>query len=568
MRQGMAPRLALILALLAVLASGLTGYYAYDTSRRLLMDSAEQNLLTATQVLGQRLAASLGETAKDAGLLAHMAQSPEVSEPAMVQASRSLLEAHPEYFQVRFIDARQHGLERIRLDRDGPNITQVTGFELQEKGHKLYVSQALRLEPGQVYLSKIFINKEGGAHSGFERPTLIVATPVAGPRGRVEKLLVINVDLETLFDEIRQEVPPDFEVYLTNEWGDFLIHPDPGKTFGFERGLRFLGQDSFAPMAAIVAGEMESVVVKTAQIGEGKESRKVVAAFHKLQPREFASQRFFILGMSQPLANVLKDNQVLRDNIIHIVLVFSLFSLLLAWLVSRAVTRPLAHILARVRNFAAGREVEPLPMQRRDEIGQLAQGIQDMQLQINQQLEALERNHEAMAYLAHHDALTGLPNRVTFFDRLEVALTQARRQGRQLAVLFVDLDRFKDVNDRYGHQVGDQLLQAVARRLQSGLRESDTAARLAGDEFVVLLTPVLDRNDVLVVADKLLQRFQAPLGLDELVLPIRVSIGISFFPDHGITPQALLEAADVAMYRSKNAGRNTWSVAGEAQPPA
>lgn len=567
MKVGMAPRLALILALLAVLASGLTGYYAYDTSRRLLVDSAEKNLLTATQVLGQRFMAALGGTAKDARLLASMARMPEPDEEALVQTAHSLLEAHPEYFQVRLIDARQHGLERIRLDRDGPRITRVSGLDLQEKSHKLYVSQALRLAPEQIYLSKIFINREGGAHSGFERPTLIIAAPVPGRQGNIEQLAVINVDLETLFEAMRLELPVDFKIYLTNEWGDFLIHPDPGKTFGFERGQRFLVQDSFAPAAAIVAGEVDSVVVNTAQLQGGELPREVVAAFHKLQPTEFASQRFFILGLSEPLEYVLQDNRVLRDNIVRIVLIFSLLALLLAWLVSRAVTRPLADILAGVRDFSGGRPPAPLPLQRRDEIGQLAQGVQDMQLQINRQLEALERNHQAMAYLAQHDALTGLPNRVTFFDRLQMALAQAKRQGRKLAVLFVDLDRFKEVNDQYGHQVGDQLLQAVARRLQSGVRESDTAARLAGDEFVVLLSPLHGREEAVAVAEKLLQRFQAPLELEDLSLPIRVSIGISLFPEHGSTAQALVEAADVAMYQSKNAGRNTCSVAGEKTPP-
>ena len=186
MKIGMAPRLALILALLAVLASGLTGYYAYDTSRRLLVDSAEKNLLTATQVLGQRLMVALGDAAKDARLLASMAQAvPARNEAALVPTAHALLETHPEYFQVRLIDTRLHGLERIRLDRDGPRITHVSGPELQEKGHKIYVSQAMRLAAGQVYLSKIFINRESGAHSGFERPSVIVAAPVPGHQGDI-----------------------------------------------------------------------------------------------------------------------------------------------------------------------------------------------------------------------------------------------------------------------------------------------------------------------------------------------------------------------------------------------
>ena len=568
MQIGIAPRLALVLAVFAVLASGLTGYYAYDTSRRLLVERAEKNLLTATQVLGQRLVVALGNAAKDARLLASQAGRESGGEEVLARAALALLQVHPEYFQVRLIDGRQHGLERLRLDRDGQRITRVQGLELQEKAHQLYVSQTLRLTPGQVYLSRIFINRETGAHAGFERPTLIVATPVPLADGvsHSGRLAVINIDLETLFRDMRMELPTDLKVYLTNEWGDFLIHPDPTQTFGFDQGRRVLLQEHFPDARPIVAGELDSVVVSS---GEGAQGG-LVAAFHRVQPPDFASQRFFIMGLAEPLDYVLREARLLADNMWRIVLSFSFLALLLAWLVSRAVTRPLEQILLAVRRFAAGDSggSAPLPVQRRDEVGLLARGVEDMQSQIRSQVEALEESRQAMAHLAHHDALTGLPNRVTFFDRLEHAMAQARRQGRKLAVLFLDLDHFKEVNDQYGHQVGDQLLQAVARRIQTGVRESDTAARLSGDEFVVLLNPVHNGEEARLVAEKLLQRFRELLELEELALPVQVSIGISLFPDHGVSAQALVDAADGAMYRSKSAGRDTCSMAEPASPPA
>lgn len=565
MKLGMAPRLALVLALLAVLASGLTGYYAYTTSRRLLIDSAEKSLLTATQVLGERFVTALGGAAGDARLLARLAESQVADAASLAATAHALLATHPEYFQVRLIDAEPHGRERIRVDRDGAGLTEVRGLDLQEKGHKFYVSQALRLGAQQVYLSRVFINRELGAHAGFERPTVIVAAPVPGARGENVGLAVINVDLETLFDAMREQLPREYRVYLANEWGDFLIHPDAGKTFGFERGRRFLLQDDFPGAAALVAGELEQVVGQAWTSGpadaDRPEAATVLAAWQRLQPQEFASQRFFILGLTEPLAAVLRDNRELSRQIVGIVLVFSGLALLLAWLFSRAMTRPLADILGAVRGFASGAPAPALPLRRRDEIGQLARGVHDMQAQISTQLETLEMNRQAMAYLAQHDALTGLPNRATCLDRLQVAIAQAQRQGHRLAVLFVDLDRFKEVNDCYGHQVGDRLLQAVAERLRASVRASDTAARLSGDEFVLLLGPVHGRDEVLAIAEKLLARFQAPVVLDGFVLPIQVSIGISLFPEHGHTARALLEAADAAMYVSKGAGRNAWSVA-------
>lgn len=565
MRIGIAPKLALVLAIFAVLASGLTAYYAYDTSRQLLVDRAEKNLLTATQVLGQRLVVALANAAKDVRLLADQAGMADSSDEQLARTALSLFRVHPEYFQIRLIDGHAHGLEKVRLDRSGEQIRRVRGLDLQEKSHQLYVSQTLRLQPGQVYLSRIFINHETGAHAGFERPTLILATPVPLAPGQPAdgRLVVINIDLETLFADLQAELPLDFRVYLTNEWGDYLIHPDPAQTFGFERGRRVLVQEQFPAVQPLVSGELSDTVINTADLRQKAPSRDLVAAFHRVQPLDFATQRFFILGLAEPLDYVLGEARTLQANMWRMVLSFSLLALLLAWLVSRAVTRPLEQILHAVRRFAAGDHgARPvLPIGRRDEVGTLARGVEDMQAQIRTQVAALEESRQAMAYQAHHDALTGLPNRVTFQDRLTAALAQARRQSSKLGLLFVDLDHFKEVNDQYGHQIGDQLLQTVARRLQTGVRESDTAARLSGDEFVVLLNPVHDAAEALQVAEKLLQRFQEPVQLDTLFLPVQVSIGVSLFPDHGADAETLMEAADAAMYESKAAGRNSCSLA-------
>ena len=161
-------------------------------------------------------------------------------------------------------------------------------------------------------------------------------------------------------------------------------------------------------------------------------------------------------------------------------------------------------------------------------------------------------------HLAHHDALTDLPNRTLLNDRLGVAMEHARRSGQPLALLFIDLDRFKYVNDTLGHPLGDRLLQAVAQRLHAVLREGDTLARLGGDEFVVLVEGITGPAGAEQVARKLLQTLQQPVVLDEHELFVGGSIGISLFPQDGDTIEALVRCADAAMYRAKDAGRNTF----------
>ncbi|HXB97858.1 MAG TPA: EAL domain-containing protein [bacterium] len=162
---------------------------------------------------------------------------------------------------------------------------------------------------------------------------------------------------------------------------------------------------------------------------------------------------------------------------------------------------------------------------------------------------------EVVRRQAWYDALTGLPNRILFLDRLEHALSQARRSGRRLAVLFLDLDRFKLVNDSLGHAAGDQLLQQVAGRLQGLLRKSDTVARLGGDEFTVLLEDAALEADAMAVGRKLVALLSEPFTVMGQEVHIGTSVGAAFFPDHASDGERLIKLADMAMYRAKDSGR-------------
>jgi len=161
-------------------------------------------------------------------------------------------------------------------------------------------------------------------------------------------------------------------------------------------------------------------------------------------------------------------------------------------------------------------------------------------------------------HLAHHDVLTDLPNRILLQDRLSQAIELARRQGTQLAVMFMDLDQFKHINDSLGHAVGDQLIQSVAQRLVGCVRQSDTISRQGGDEFVLLLPHIEHAEDAALSAQKILAAFALPHHIDPHDLHISVSIGISIYPDDGKDAETLIKSADTAMYHAKESGRNTY----------
>lgn len=168
------------------------------------------------------------------------------------------------------------------------------------------------------------------------------------------------------------------------------------------------------------------------------------------------------------------------------------------------------------------------------------------------------RAEKRLAQLASFDALTGLINRPTFVHRLGRAITRARRTSMQVAVLFVDLDGFKPINDAFGHAVGDELLKLVAARLGSALRASDTVARLGGDEFAIILENIIDSRDAARIAGKILEAIKAPSMTVGRETSLSASVGIALFPSCGWEPSALLRHADAAMYRAKQAGAGSY----------
>ncbi|MCU7845624.1 MAG: EAL domain-containing protein [Candidatus Thiodiazotropha sp. (ex Monitilora ramsayi)] len=171
---------------------------------------------------------------------------------------------------------------------------------------------------------------------------------------------------------------------------------------------------------------------------------------------------------------------------------------------------------------------------------------------------SIKRSEEELDHLAHHDPLTDLPNRLLFNSRLEQAIKHAKRNQSIFSILFIDLDRFKNINDSLGHKAGDDLLQQLAKRIQESIRLDDTVARISGDEFVVLLEDIGSAENTAVTVEKIMAVFNTPFLLDGHEIHITASIGISLFPVNGENVTTLLRNADTAMYRAKSDGRNTY----------
>jgi diguanylate cyclase (GGDEF)-like protein/PAS domain S-box-containing protein len=185
-----------------------------------------------------------------------------------------------------------------------------------------------------------------------------------------------------------------------------------------------------------------------------------------------------------------------------------------------------------------------------------ADGLTSHYISVITDISTIKETQSRLDFLAHHDALTGLPNRLLFGDRLRHAIERARREGHTVALLFIDLDRFKNVNDSLGHQVGDLLLVEAASRLRGLVRQADTVARLGGDEFVILLEDGATHDAAAKLAEKAVEACKQPFVVSSMNLHIGCSIGITVYPEDGADDVALLRNADTAMYRAKDAGRD------------
>lgn len=227
------------------------------------------------------------------------------------------------------------------------------------------------------------------------------------------------------------------------------------------------------------------------------------------------------------------------------------------------ITRPLrglasvAHAARRERSF--DRRVPEAPIAELNELGNDFNALLD---ELEVWHSHLQSENQTLAHQASHDSLTGLPNRAFFEGRLSRSVRNAARQQDHLAVLFLDSDHFKQINDTLGHAVGDEVLISVAERVRAQLREQDLVARLGGDEFAVLLTPLHTRKDAEHIAEKIVASMRLPVHLDSgRSVSTSLSVGIAYYPDDGADPASLLNAADAAMYQAKRERRGHWQVA-------
>ncbi|MCZ4324052.1 GGDEF domain-containing protein [Pseudomonas anguilliseptica] len=553
MKLSLGNKLTVLLCLFGLLLSGLASYYSLSSSKQILVAAAKRDLLVANQVLGRNLQISLENFANDLKVLSTQSQPVDVLEDTprsnreaveLTQLFTSMLNAHPEYQRIRLIEAKNHGLERINVDPQGP----VSGNALHEKGHFPYVFKTLKLVPGQQFFSEIAPSRL----DPDKALTLHLASPIWKNDQQVLGLIVLSIDVKKLFSRLQREIPDYYQLFLANSQGELLLNPERNTSQGRDQGPSVMIQSQLPELLALLEGQSTNML---SILPAKREQPTRLAAFTSVSIE--AESNHLLLGLAVPEEHILQASRELDQRLVQIIVALSLITLLLSLWLARKMIRPLNQIGLAIAHFSKNLSLQPLPIERGDELGKLARDIRAMQEKILAQIIELNTNQQELQHMAHNDPLTGLPNRRLFFDRLQHAISNAKRNGKLLGLLYIDLDHFKEINDSHGHAAGDKVLGNVAHLLGSVTRSGDTVARLGGDEFVILFDEVENRATLLGIAQKLLALLQNRLLIDGKDLQVRASLGISLYPQDGSDAQTLLQNADRAMYSSKRSGRNT-----------
>lgn len=412
------------------------------------------------------------------------------------------------YDQIRYLD--EHGLEMVRVNYNDGQPAIVPESELQNKSDRYYFKDTVALASGQIYISPLDLNIENGAIERPFKPMVRIGSPVFDRHGQRRGIVIVNFLAQTMLSAVERAGKSTFgDPMLLNSDGYWLLSPNPPPSWGFmfpeqtEVRIQTLYPDVWQAMSQAQSGAVQT------------------------------DQGVFFFQMLDPLSNQTSSVAAIVDN--HSQYLHQW------WVVSHVPQARIdvvqRHILTWL--FVSGVTVLLL----------LAFATRAISVILSER----KRHHAHMEHLALVDALTGIPNRAAFEERLELEFERAKRHGRHLALLYIDLDGFKAINDTQGHQTGDQVLKDVATCLATHCRREDMVCRFGGDEFALLITEPPNIATTMDIAEKVRQRIAA---LDWDGQSVSASIGVALYPDHAMNLLELIRAADTAMYASKTSGKN------------
>jgi len=538
--------LLLVVPLIAVPLAAL-GWVAYTEQRDSLEQESWRQIQTLLNQIEQRVAAHIEAARANASLFSSSnalqrylliqdeGQRFQLHQPALLKLFRSYQEANPHYYEIRVL--LPDGYEDTRSTLTVlPNVTD------EEGGTDFFAKLS---KGGNALVTEIMRHPDNGAPALLVSKSIATVDPSVDPILAEPKLrgyLVISASLDFLAQQARQaQLGHGGHIFFTDAAGEIFFAPDK-----LDHG-HHLPPDMAASLRRMIESGSR---LRTKHLGE---------AFF-VDGRKLHENLYLFAAL--PEHEIIESTQSLAWIALGLILASIMLTAALLYAVLHSlILNPLAKLGRAALALSRGERMGDIDIRSNDEIGELAQSFEDMG-------RGLQQSHQQIAHLAYHDSLTDLPNRRLFTELVEHTVAHARRNDKRIALLFMDLDDFKRVNDSLGHQAGDLLLCDVAERLASVVRADDliahktdelasnTVARLGGDEFIILLSDLRHSLDAATAAERILKTLERPVVVGHNELYVKASIGITTFPEDGDTAEVLIKNADIAMYHAKEQGKN------------
>jgi diguanylate cyclase (GGDEF)-like protein len=458
--------------------------------------------------------------------------------PNLLGVFKAMQKSIPDYYEIKFV--LPDGFEDVYWVAEGVvNLNE----NIKDDGYFEDLAQS-----NNEIFKRVVYDKNTRQYALLIAHKILLIDPAVDPYGSPKKLrgyLILMVGLDHLRNEVNKNtIGESGFLSIVNNQGRFIFSPNekiPELTKEFSNQL---SGDGFL-----------------SQIDKVNKQSGILNNESVLMHSRYLTADLYLLSVL-PEREILDSSQELGKLIILITVIAIVVSIFLVFFALQLlVLRPISDLNAAARSIGGGHLDLDIKINSKDEIGSLATSFMEMS-------KSLRQTHEEVSYTANHDGLTGLPNRLMFQEYLSRILLAAKQSGQKIALLFLDLDDFKQINDTLGHQAGDVLLQEVATRLSATLRKkeipkskqynkaSDLVARLGGDEFIILLNEVEGPFDVIAVADRILKKMKDPVSVFNNQIYANCSIGITLYPDDGNDASDLIKNADIAMYHAKEQGKN------------
>jgi diguanylate cyclase (GGDEF)-like protein len=408
------------------------------------------------------------------------------------------------------------------------------------------VSALLREGQKGIYFTEVFRKRENGTSLYY----MFASAPLNDLKGKFIGIIVFELNLNRFFERIQATTG-------LGGSGETLIGKRTGDSVHFLNPLRHASDSTPAPV--IKLGDARGVPVQLAASGQsgsgiGIDYRgvEVVAAWRYIPAVAWG------IVVKTDSSEAYSPMIELRNDLLAAGALAFAFGMIFSLWLAHSMSRPIRALQKGAEELGRGNLEYQVPISSNDEIGLLSQTFNQMAVNLKE----MTVSRDQIRHQANHDPLTGLPNRLLLEDRLQQALIEGRRENEIVAVMFLDLDGFKAVNDLHGHDAGDILLKQVAIRLLHCVRERDTVARFGGDEFVIVFINVKGVNNISIIANKILRAFERSFDVSGISMNVKTSIGVSLYPLIAERAEDLLQLADEAMYQAKREGKNRYRIAG------